>query len=167
VGERRTAEELARAFGDLWVQATLLDEALVARYAEHAKEAHRKFVPPETVDLPAILHPPRPWQQGALESLRQIRVNNYRRALVAVATGLGKTWLAAFDVLAVGHALQRPQRAFHSRSLPRHRRQETRRRCPPVGTVFSLGPELTDTEMSTILDSLRQAVTAFSTLHST
>jgi hypothetical protein len=29
---------------------------------------------------------------------------------VAVATGLGKTWLAAFDVLAVGRALQRPRR---------------------------------------------------------
>jgi superfamily II DNA or RNA helicase/diadenosine tetraphosphate (Ap4A) HIT family hydrolase/HKD family nuclease/SOS-response transcriptional repressor LexA len=111
-GSEPIDEELARAFGDLWVQATPLDEALVARYAENAKEAHRKFIPPETVDLPAILHPPRPWQRSALESLRQIRANNYRRALVAVATGLGKTWLAAFDVLAVGHALQRPPRVL-------------------------------------------------------
>jgi len=111
-GSEAIDEELARAFGDLWVQATLLDEALVARYAEHAKEAHGKFVPPETVDLPAILHPPRPWQQGALESLRQIRADNYRRALVAVATGLGKTWLAAFDVLAVGRALKRAPRVL-------------------------------------------------------
>jgi superfamily II DNA or RNA helicase/diadenosine tetraphosphate (Ap4A) HIT family hydrolase/HKD family nuclease/SOS-response transcriptional repressor LexA len=103
-------QELARAFTDLWHQATPLDDVLVARYAEHAKEARLKFIPPESVDLPAILNPPRPWQNGALESLDQIRSKAYRRALVAVATGLGKTWLAAFDVLAVGKSLgQRPR----------------------------------------------------------
>jgi superfamily II DNA or RNA helicase/diadenosine tetraphosphate (Ap4A) HIT family hydrolase/SOS-response transcriptional repressor LexA len=104
--------ELARAFTDLWQQSTPLDDALVARYAEHAKEAHRKFIPPETADLPTILHPPRPWQSAALDSLDQIRSDAYRRALVAVATGLGKTWLAAFDVLAVGQALQRQPRVL-------------------------------------------------------
>jgi superfamily II DNA or RNA helicase/diadenosine tetraphosphate (Ap4A) HIT family hydrolase/HKD family nuclease/SOS-response transcriptional repressor LexA len=111
-GSEPIDHELARAFTDLWQQATPLDEALVARYAEHAKEAHRKFIPPETVDLPGTLFPPRPWQEGALVSLDQIRANQYRRALVAVATGLGKTWLAAFDVLAVGQALQRPPRVL-------------------------------------------------------
>ncbi len=111
-GSEPIDQELARAFTDLWQQATPLDNALVARYAEHAKEAHRKFIPPETVDLPGTLFPPRPWQEGALVSLDQIRANQYRRALVAVATGLGKTWLAAFDVLAVGQALQRPPRVL-------------------------------------------------------
>lgn len=111
-GSEPIDQELARAFTDLWQQATPLDEALVDRYAEHAKEAHRTFIPPETVDLPTILHPPRPWQASALESLDQIRSDGYRRALVAVATGLGKTWLAAFDVLAVGQALQRPPRVL-------------------------------------------------------
>jgi len=111
-GSEPIDQQLALAFTDLWQQATPLDEALVARYAEHAKEAHRKFIPPEAVDLPAILHPRRPWQASALESLDQIRSNHYRRALVAVATGLGKTWLAAFDVLAVGQALQRPPRVL-------------------------------------------------------
>lgn len=96
---------LAQAFTDLWQQATPLDDALVASYALHAKEAHRKFIPPESVDLPSILHRPRPWQSGALESLDRIRADAYRRALVAVATGLGKTWLAAFDVLAAGKSL--------------------------------------------------------------
>jgi len=104
--------ELARAFTDLWQQATPLDDALVSRYALHAKESHRKFIPPEFVDLPGTLYPPRPWQRGALESLDQIRSEAYRRALVAVATGLGKTWLAAFDVLAVGKSLERQPRVL-------------------------------------------------------
>jgi superfamily II DNA or RNA helicase/diadenosine tetraphosphate (Ap4A) HIT family hydrolase/HKD family nuclease len=103
---------LAHAFTDLWQQATPLDDALVSRYALHAKEAYRKFIPPESVDLPAILYLPRPWQSGALKSLDSIRTDAYRRALVAVATGLGKTWLAAFDVLAVGKLLNRQPRVL-------------------------------------------------------
>jgi superfamily II DNA or RNA helicase/diadenosine tetraphosphate (Ap4A) HIT family hydrolase/HKD family nuclease/SOS-response transcriptional repressor LexA len=104
--------ELARAFTDLWQQATPLDDALVSSYVMHAKEACRKFIPPESVDLPATLFPPRPWQRGALEALEQIRSDAYRRALVAVATGLGKTWLAAFDVLAAGKSLERQPRVL-------------------------------------------------------
>lgn len=103
---------LAHAFTDLWQQATPLDDALVSSYALHAREAHRKFIPPESVDLPAILYLPRPWQSGALESLDRIRADAYRRALVAVATGLGKTWLAAFDVLAAGRLLDRQPRVL-------------------------------------------------------
>ena len=105
-------QELARAFTDLWQQASPLDDALVTRYAGHAQEARQKFIPPESVDLPGILKTPRPWQSAALESLDQIRSKSYRRALVAVATGLGKTWLAAFDVLAVGQALNRSPRVL-------------------------------------------------------
>jgi superfamily II DNA or RNA helicase/diadenosine tetraphosphate (Ap4A) HIT family hydrolase len=116
IGQTTGAEpidlELARAFTDLWQQATPLDDALVSNYAQHAKEAHRKFIPPESVDLTAIIYQPRPWQIDALESLDQIRANAYRRALVAVATGLGKTWLAAFDVLAVGKLLKRQPRVL-------------------------------------------------------
>jgi superfamily II DNA or RNA helicase/diadenosine tetraphosphate (Ap4A) HIT family hydrolase/HKD family nuclease/phage repressor protein C with HTH and peptisase S24 domain len=103
---------LATAFTDLWQQATPLDDALVASYALHAKEAHRKFIPPESIDLPTILYLPRPWQLGALASLDKIRANAYRRALIAVATGLGKTWLAAFDVLAFGKSLNRQPRVL-------------------------------------------------------
>jgi superfamily II DNA or RNA helicase/diadenosine tetraphosphate (Ap4A) HIT family hydrolase/SOS-response transcriptional repressor LexA len=111
-GSEPIDQSLAAAFTDLWQQATPLDDALVARYAERAREERRKFIPPESIDLPAILHPPRPWQREALESLDRIRADAYRRALVAVATGLGKTWLAAFDVLAAGKLLKRQPRVL-------------------------------------------------------
>ena len=111
-GSEPIDQELASAFTDLWDQATPLDDALVVQYTEQAKEARQNFIPPESIDLPAILHPPRPWQSGALESLEQIRLDSYRRALVAVATGLGKTWLAAFDVLALGKSLNRSPRVL-------------------------------------------------------
>jgi len=105
-------QDLTRAFTDLWHQATPLDDALVARYAENARQAHRMAIPPEAIELPSALHPPRPWQRNALDSLGRIRASRHRRALVAVATGLGKTWLAAYDVLAVGNALSRRPRVL-------------------------------------------------------
>jgi superfamily II DNA or RNA helicase/diadenosine tetraphosphate (Ap4A) HIT family hydrolase len=111
-GSEPIDQELAHAFSDLWQQATPLDDSVASRYAEHAKGAHRKFIPPESVDHPTIIYLPRPWQLSALKSLDQIRSKAYRRALVAVATGLGKTWLAAFDVLAVGKSLNRAPRVL-------------------------------------------------------
>ncbi|MSU50919.1 MAG: HIT domain-containing protein [Opitutus sp.] len=105
-------EALAQAFADLWKESTPLDEHLVAAYAERAREAREKSVPPESVDTPAILHSPRPWQVGALEKLAEIRAQAHRRALVAVATGLGKTWLAAFDALAFGKTIKRAPRVL-------------------------------------------------------
>lgn len=40
---------------------------------------------------------PTPIQKEALAALRETRSNGYRRGLVVLATGLGKTWLSAFD----------------------------------------------------------------------
>ncbi|MCT7655191.1 DEAD/DEAH box helicase family protein [Oceanimonas sp. NS1] len=37
-------------------------------------------------------------QEAALAALQASRAKGYRRGLVVMATGLGKTWLAAFDV---------------------------------------------------------------------
>lgn len=47
------------------------------------------------------LPPPEPnaIQYEALKALKQTRFNGYKRGLVVMATGLGKTWLAAFDSL--------------------------------------------------------------------
>jgi superfamily II DNA or RNA helicase/HKD family nuclease/SOS-response transcriptional repressor LexA len=48
--------------------------------------------------------PPQPTviQEGALEALAATREEGFRRGLVVLATGLGKTWLAAFDAEQIG-----------------------------------------------------------------
>ena len=66
---------------------------------------------PESLDE-RFVPDPRPWQRAALESLQRIRDAGYGRALVAVATGMGKTWLAAFDVRQVGEQLGRRPRVL-------------------------------------------------------
>lgn len=50
---------------------------------------------PEEEPLPAV---PTEIQAEALVALQSTRAAGYRRGLVVLATGLGKTWLAAFDV---------------------------------------------------------------------
>jgi superfamily II DNA or RNA helicase/diadenosine tetraphosphate (Ap4A) HIT family hydrolase/SOS-response transcriptional repressor LexA len=106
--------ELVAAFDDLWQQATPLSAEVVERYASKVGQASacRFWDPPPQDDRlkPVLL--PRPWQAEALASLAAIRGQGYQKALVAVATGLGKTWLAAFDVIAVGRELGRPPRVL-------------------------------------------------------
>ena len=126
--------EIAAAVEDLWQQSTPLSVDVVERYATRVAQVaelrhlwdetgavHRlPFAENESTagmsfeaddgrqDLPS----PRPWQREALASLAAIRAEGYSKALVAVATGLGKTWLAAFDVVAHSEKLGRPPRVL-------------------------------------------------------
>ncbi|MGB8853527.1 MAG: DEAD/DEAH box helicase family protein [Pirellulales bacterium] len=111
--------ELTAAFDDLWQQATLLSADVVERYAARVAEAAElrrawdgERAPAAAPSTAPVVFTPRPWQQEALASLAAIRRDGYSKALVAVATGLGKTWLAAFDVLAVGREVGRPPRVL-------------------------------------------------------
>jgi diadenosine tetraphosphate (Ap4A) HIT family hydrolase len=97
--------QFVAAFERLWNLASPLTPALVDQYAANAKQYRASKFIPEAVDIREILTP-RAWQVRAMEALQRIRDAGYRRALVAVATGMGKTWLAAFDaeqVLIVAH----------------------------------------------------------------
>jgi superfamily II DNA or RNA helicase len=103
--------EFAAEFDQLWQVATELTQDFVARYSEHMREYRSQHFEPESVESQEVPKP-RPWQLTALESLQRIRAAGYRRALVAGATGMGKTWLAAFDARQVGIQLGRRPRVL-------------------------------------------------------
>jgi superfamily II DNA or RNA helicase/diadenosine tetraphosphate (Ap4A) HIT family hydrolase/HKD family nuclease len=125
-GSGELDRELAAAFDDLWRQATPLSVEVVERYAANVDRIRQINNLPlqagesassvgadwQSAHAPPVAFTPRPWQQEALASLAAIRRDGYSKALVAVATGLGKTWLAAFDVIAVGREFGRPPRVL-------------------------------------------------------
>ena len=104
--------QVASEFESLWNVASELTPELVAEYAKLATKFRNANFEPESVDVREFTFQPRPWQIEALASLQKIRDAGYTRALVAVATGMGKTWLAAFDALQVGRNLQRRPRVL-------------------------------------------------------
>lgn len=76
-------------------QAIVLSDPWIDAYA-----ARRKPIPlPVSLGQKDDDPPPEPTdiQRQALSALMQTRYQGYRRGLVVLATGLGKTWLAAFD----------------------------------------------------------------------
>ena len=103
--------EFADEYNALWQIATPLTQSAVEAYREIADTYRKKHFEPESEDEHHVPDP-RPWQKNALSALQRIRDSGYRRALVAVATGMGKTWLAAFDVRQVGEELNRRPRVI-------------------------------------------------------
>jgi superfamily II DNA or RNA helicase/diadenosine tetraphosphate (Ap4A) HIT family hydrolase/HKD family nuclease len=110
--------ELLAAFDDLWQQATPLTADVIDRYAARAARSAIGRVWDGEADGPAMADGEpaavkiRAWQRRALDSLAVIRAEGYSKALVAVATGMGKTKLAAFDAVAVGKTLGRMPRVL-------------------------------------------------------
>ena len=141
----RTAVE---AFEELWAQGTLLDAAWVAEYAKRARLG--PMAPPpgeEEEEAFAPLPTPHQAQSEALSALARARDRGNRRALVVLATGFGKTLLAAFDVLAVADEIRRRQRVLflaHRREIlaqaSRTFRWMLRPRYPDLRVGWFVGP---------------------------
>lgn len=110
-----TDSQLARQdalieFNRLWDCASELSPPLIASY-EQARDASRQTqfhpLPKEVAEaVPA----PRAWQLTALSALSSLRAHRCERAVVTVATGMGKTWLAAFDIRAFAQSIGRRPR---------------------------------------------------------
>lgn len=88
-----------------------LNELLVARYqaSNHLVKATQLNVAES--DLEHYQHQipdrqctfkPHDIQLNALDALKKSRMKGYKRGLVIMATGAGKTWLSAFDVQNIG-----------------------------------------------------------------
>ena len=78
------------ALSDAWIEA--YEQRRLPPSRTIAPGSHEQEAPPEPTKI----------QQEALEALVTSRESGYRRGLVVLATGLGKTWLAAFDAVRMG-----------------------------------------------------------------
>ena len=91
--------ESRRRFEELFShpQSVPLTDAWIEDY-ERRRLAPSRAVVPANLEQEA---PPEPTtiQKAALAALAESRDTGYRRGLVVLATGLGKTWLAAFDAV--------------------------------------------------------------------
>lgn len=94
--------EAQARFEELWnhQRSITLTDTWIAEYVK------RRQPPPKAIatgsheqEPPPV---PSPVQQEALDALADTREQGYKRGLVVLATGLGKTWLAAFDAVRMG-----------------------------------------------------------------
>lgn len=94
-------ESAQREFEQLWALATRIDRLWVARYSARRILDALIVVRDIEPEPPSEAPPPHLVQQEALAALRAARDHGQFRALVVLATGLGKTMLAAFDYAAM------------------------------------------------------------------
>lgn len=78
------------ALSDSWIEA--YEQRRLPPSRSVAPGSHEQEAPPQ----------PNGVQEEALSALADTRDSGYRRGLVVLATGLGKTWLAAFDAVRMG-----------------------------------------------------------------
>lgn len=94
--------EARQHFNDLFIHPHTVE--LTHEWIDAYDKRRLVMMRPTAPDAGEQEPPPHPTivQQQALSALSESRSENYRRGLVVLATGLGKTWLAAFDTQAVG-----------------------------------------------------------------
>jgi len=113
--DRDAYEQIRAAFEDLWGRARRLDTAWLADYARRAQvtTSSRAIVGERAEENLERAPNPHQVQLEALEKLRDTRRQGFKRGLVVLATGLGKTWLAAFDYWQLKEELgERPRLLF-------------------------------------------------------
>jgi superfamily II DNA or RNA helicase/HKD family nuclease len=103
------------AYDELWQWGQQPTQTWLDEYQERQRRRARGSVrplpaaepePEEEHELPPA---PRAAQIEALEALERARQAGQRRALVVMATGMGKTWLAAFDVQQMVRGIEAPR----------------------------------------------------------
>jgi diadenosine tetraphosphate (Ap4A) HIT family hydrolase len=147
--DRDSFARVAQAFEAVWQQARPLDSAFLHSYRDRPQlPAHTlpADAPPAELDLEPTEPPPQPHaiQRDALRQLAQARRDGRARALVVLATGLGKTWLAAFDLLQFAAELGRPPRVLflaHRDELLRQAARTLTRAFPQADLGYFAGPQ--------------------------
>ncbi|MCA9621532.1 MAG: DEAD/DEAH box helicase family protein, partial [Myxococcales bacterium] len=89
---------IGAAFDALWQAARPLQQDWIDAYARRVRERPQPAPPGElTTEPPPALHDPHEEQRTALDALRRAREEGRTRALVVLATGLGKTLVSVLD----------------------------------------------------------------------
>ncbi len=133
---------VAGSYARLWDAARPLDAAWVEAYARRVAERPRSVPLGEvTTDAPVCLPAPTALQQEALDALAASRAEARRRALIVMATGLGKTVLAALDIAAVAEEGRAPSVLWvaHRRELLEQAATTVRRGLPSARFAWMLG----------------------------
>jgi len=101
--EENTArfDEICRKFEQIYTHSSTkrLSNHWIEDYQQRFENQPVVLFPGWEQEAPLLPPEPNAIQQEALKALKQSRDMGYRRGLVVMATGLGKTWLAAFDSL--------------------------------------------------------------------
>ncbi len=160
-------DQLVAGFESLWTdgRSKALDAAILGEYRDTWRKSARSVAAPQAEpsdDSPAEPSPPapaealrrlvgvadelptqpvgpRPIQTEALEALEQTRAEGFDRAFVVMATGLGKTWLAAFDSARPG--FRRVLFVAHREEILRQSRDVFRRVRPDADLGLFMGDE--------------------------
>lgn len=133
------------AFERTWAMARPLDGDFLRGYRDAVRQQHSPLPPGEIDDAPTEPPPePHALQCEALAALERARLEGRQRALVVMATGLGKTWLAAFDLAAHARGLGRTPRLLfvaHRDELLRQAADTFGRMFPTAGRGFFAGTQ--------------------------
>ena len=149
---------LVESFERLWTDSRCasVDARWVAEYRiRRPPDSVPRTPPPEaSIDVEPPRQPVNPWpvQIQALEALEQTRIQGFRRGLVVMATGLGKTLLAAFD--SNRPDFRRVLFIAHREEILRQSRDAFRRVRPDGRFGFFLGTDK-DSEADVVFASIQ------------
>jgi superfamily II DNA or RNA helicase/diadenosine tetraphosphate (Ap4A) HIT family hydrolase len=139
--DRAAWDRVAASYERLWAAARPIDAAWVASYALRVRSQARPLPAGEVDPAQQIALPkPSPLQWEALDALEVSRRENRRRTLVVMATGLGKTVLAALDIVAASRDGVPPRVMWvaHRRELLEQAADTLRRGLPDARFAWML-----------------------------
>lgn len=92
-------QDVLKEYNNLWDMSSELSDEVLQRYMLFLNEIKRTEMKRQRVfeDLKPIN--PNKMQKRAMENLERLRAHGEKRALVIAATGTGKTYMSAFDVM--------------------------------------------------------------------
>ncbi len=144
--------EMRNRFEQLFAHPSTIDltDAWIEKYEARRVQLPRAVAPgsqeQETLPTPTSV------QVAALEALLQTRSEGFRRGLVVLATGLGKTWLAAFDAENVG--ARRVLFIAHREEILQQAAETFLRIRPRARTGFYMG-QIRDVEVDVLCASVQ------------